>query len=37
MQTLSMRDAMTARHSAAVARYAREVARMLGSTSASRT
>jgi putative nucleotidyltransferase with HDIG domain len=29
MQTLSMRDAMTARHSAAVARYAREVARML--------
>jgi putative nucleotidyltransferase with HDIG domain len=30
MQTLSMRDAMTARHSAAVARYAREVARLLG-------
>jgi putative nucleotidyltransferase with HDIG domain len=30
MQTLSMRDAMTARHSAAVARYAREVACMLG-------
>jgi putative nucleotidyltransferase with HDIG domain len=30
MQTLSMRDPMTARHSAAVARYAREVARMLG-------
>jgi putative nucleotidyltransferase with HDIG domain len=30
MQTLSMRDAMTARHSAAVARYSREVARMLG-------
>ena len=30
MQTLSMRDAMTARHSAAVARYAREVARMVG-------
>jgi putative nucleotidyltransferase with HDIG domain len=30
MQTLSMRDAMTARHSAAVARYAREVAMMLG-------
>jgi putative nucleotidyltransferase with HDIG domain len=30
MQTLSMRDAMTARHSAAVARYAREVARHLG-------
>jgi putative nucleotidyltransferase with HDIG domain len=30
MQTLSMRDAMTARHSAAVARYAREVARQLG-------
>lgn len=32
MQTLSMRDAMTARHSAAVARYAREVARLLGLT-----
>jgi putative nucleotidyltransferase with HDIG domain len=30
LQTLSMRDAMTARHSAAVARYSREVARMLG-------
>jgi putative nucleotidyltransferase with HDIG domain len=30
LQTLSMRDAMTARHSAAVARYAREVARILG-------
>jgi putative nucleotidyltransferase with HDIG domain len=30
MQTLSMRDAMTARHSAAVARYAREVATILG-------
>jgi putative nucleotidyltransferase with HDIG domain len=30
MQTLSMRDPMTARHSAAVARYAREVAQMLG-------
>ncbi len=30
VQTLSMRDAMTARHSAAVARYAREVAGMLG-------
>ena len=30
LQTLSMRDAMTARHSAAVARYAREVAKMLG-------
>jgi putative nucleotidyltransferase with HDIG domain len=30
MQTLSMRDAMTARHSAAVARYAREVARLMG-------
>jgi putative nucleotidyltransferase with HDIG domain len=30
MQTLSMRDAMTARHSAAVARYAREVARHIG-------
>ena len=30
LQTLSMRDAMTARHSTAVARYSREVARMLG-------
>ena len=30
MQTLSMRDAMTARHSAAVARYSREVAKMMG-------
>jgi putative nucleotidyltransferase with HDIG domain len=30
LQTLSMRDAMTARHSAAVARYSREIARMLG-------
>jgi putative nucleotidyltransferase with HDIG domain len=30
VQTLSMRDAMTARHSAAVARYAREVAKSLG-------
>jgi putative nucleotidyltransferase with HDIG domain len=30
IQTLSMRDPMTARHSAAVARYAREVATMLG-------
>jgi putative nucleotidyltransferase with HDIG domain len=30
MQTLSMRDPMTARHSAAVARYAREVADTLG-------
>ena len=30
MQTLSMRDAMTARHSAAVARYSREVAQLLG-------
>jgi putative nucleotidyltransferase with HDIG domain len=30
LQTLSMRDAMTARHSAAVARYSREVAKMLG-------
>ena len=30
LQTLSMRDAMTARHSAAVARYSREVAAMLG-------
>ncbi len=29
LQTLSMRDAMTARHSAAVARYARTVAEML--------
>ena len=34
MQTLSMRDAMTARHSAAVARYAREVARQLGMSDA---
>ena len=30
IQTLSMRDPMTARHSAAVARYSREVAKMLG-------
>ncbi len=30
LQTLSMRDEMTARHSAAVARYSRELARMLG-------
>jgi putative nucleotidyltransferase with HDIG domain len=30
LQTLSMRDPMTARHSAAVARYSRETARMLG-------
>jgi putative nucleotidyltransferase with HDIG domain len=30
LQTLSMRDAMTARHSAAVARYSREAAKMLG-------
>jgi putative nucleotidyltransferase with HDIG domain len=30
LQTLSMRDAMTARHSTAVARYSREVAGMLG-------
>jgi putative nucleotidyltransferase with HDIG domain len=30
LQTLSMRDATTARHSAAVARYSREVAQMLG-------
>ena len=30
LQTLSMRDAMTARHSAAVARYAREIAARLG-------
>ncbi len=33
MQTLSLRDAMTARHSAAVARYAREMARELGLSS----
>jgi putative nucleotidyltransferase with HDIG domain len=32
LQTLSMRDAMTARHSAAVARYSREVASMLGAS-----
>ena len=37
MQTLSMRDAMTARHSAAVARYAREVAACSASPSASRS
>jgi putative nucleotidyltransferase with HDIG domain len=30
VQTLSLRDKMTARHSAAVARYAREIARELG-------
>jgi putative nucleotidyltransferase with HDIG domain len=30
LQTLSMRDSMTARHSAAVARYSREVAKVLG-------
>ncbi len=30
MQTLAMRDPMTARHSGAVARYSREVAEMLG-------
>jgi putative nucleotidyltransferase with HDIG domain len=30
VQTLNMRDAMTARHSTAVARYSREVAQMLG-------
>lgn len=30
LQTLSMRDEMTARHSAAVARYSREIARMMG-------
>jgi putative nucleotidyltransferase with HDIG domain len=30
LQTLSMRDSMTARHSAAVARYSREVAELLG-------
>ena len=30
LQTLSMRDEMTARHSAAVARYSREVAELLG-------
>ena len=32
LQTLSLRDRMTARHSAAVARYAREIARELGFT-----
>ena len=38
LQTLSMRDAMTARHSAAVARYSREVAaHARAATSASRT
>ena len=30
LQTLSLRDKMTARHSAAVARYSREIARELG-------
>jgi putative nucleotidyltransferase with HDIG domain len=30
VQTLNMRDAMTARHSTAVARYSREVAKLLG-------
>jgi putative nucleotidyltransferase with HDIG domain len=30
LQTLSLRDKMTARHSAAVARYAREIARYMG-------
>ena len=30
LQTLSMRDPMTARHSAAVARYSRETARLMG-------
>ena len=30
LQTLSLRDKMTARHSAAVARYSREIARSLG-------
>ena len=30
LQTLSLRDAMTARHSAAVARYSREIAKELG-------
>ena len=30
LQTLSLRDKMTARHSAAVARYSREIARTLG-------
>jgi putative nucleotidyltransferase with HDIG domain len=30
LQTLSLRDKMTARHSAAVARYAREIARAIG-------
>ena len=34
LRTLSMRDKMTARHSAAVARYAREVAREMGLDSA---
>jgi putative nucleotidyltransferase with HDIG domain len=32
LQTLSLRDKMTARHSAAVARYSREIARELGLT-----
>jgi putative nucleotidyltransferase with HDIG domain len=32
LRTLSMRDQMTARHSAAVARYAREIARAAGCT-----
>jgi putative nucleotidyltransferase with HDIG domain len=32
MQTLSLRDKMTARHSAAVARYSREIAKELGMT-----
>jgi putative nucleotidyltransferase with HDIG domain len=34
LQTLSMRDPMTARHSAAVARYSRETARLMGLTDA---
>ena len=37
LQTLSMRDGMTARHCAAVARYSREIAAVLGLPSASRT
>ena len=37
LQTLSLRDKMTARHSAAVARYSREIARESGSPSRSRT
>ena len=37
MHTLDLRDRMTARHSAAVARYAREIARAAGSRSESRS